>query len=182
MKHLTLLLALVGILASCAKDSKDRDSWNDSVVPVDLTSIEAVNIDNSGEFPVAASTEINKNAYMLGVKWVTKLTPSTGDDKFVTDPIRKGEDTYESLGYGFSYAIKCNTQFSTDIPAGSYVSKFFKKVDSKYVPNDIDEGFVLLTAPDPGPHSFTIEYYEDANYGGGKILKHSKSTPTINFY
>jgi hypothetical protein len=80
------------------------------------------------------------------------------------------------LGDRYKKAIVCNTDFSASIPAGSYVSKFFKEIDRKYLPADVDEGFVLLVAPAAGEHSFRIAYYE------GSVLKFFHDTPTINFY
>ena len=69
----------------------------------------------------------------------------------------------------------CNTQFNANIPAGKYVSKFFKEIDRNYLPEDVNEGFVLLVAPEPGLHSFRVEYYERG------ILKFFHDTPLIKF-
>ena len=143
----------------------DMDVWDGSVI----IDIEAVNIDNSGELPVVSALPINKEAYMVGVKWII-------EDKFITVPIQKGEHLYSALGDKYLKAIKCNTQFNADIPAGKYVSKFFKEMDKNYLPSDIDEGFVLLVAPDSGEHSFRVEYYE------GNKLVFFYDTPLINFY
>ncbi len=174
MKKIFLLSVLVALLTSCYKD---HDPWFDPVTPVDLIGIQAVNVDNSGEFPIVISdSSVKKEAYMIGVKWQTAQTPNDDDDIFITDPIQKGEQMYSSLGSYYSKAIKCNTAFNSTIPAGKYVSKFFKEMDFKYLPADVDEGFVLLTAPAPGVHSFRVEYYE------GNRLKFYYDTPEINFY
>lgn len=172
MKKLILLSVIIVAISACS----NTDNWNDPVIPVSLKDIEAVNIDNSGSLPVVSNTGIKKEAYMLGVKWITDNTPSDEDDKYITGPIMEGEHTYGSLAANYSKAIKCNTQFNSDIPAGRYVSKFFKEITRNYLPTGIDEGFVLLVAPDPGKHSFTIEYYE------GEILKFTHDTPEINFF
>jgi|GEM_PF-1460543 len=174
MRKFLLFISLTIALLGCAVESSDR--WNDPVIPVSLVGIEAMNIDNSGEFPVISNTPIKKEAYMVGIKWITDNTPSDEDDKFITGPIKKGEHLYSDLSNRYSKAIKCNTQFNANIPEGKYVSKFFKEIDRKYLPADIDEGFVLLVAPDPGLHSFRIEYYE------GETLKFFYDTPSINFY
>jgi len=155
------VLILCAAMAGC--DDSKSETWNDPVIPVELKGIEAVNIDNSGELPVLSNSLIKKEAYMLGIKWITNNVPSDDDDKFITGAIKKGERTYSSLSDRYLKAIKCNDQFNANIPAGKYVSKFFKEIDRKYLPVDIDEGFVLLVAPDPGEHSFRVEYYEGDN-------------------
>jgi hypothetical protein len=156
--------------------TNESEDWGDPVIPVSLVDIEVVNIDNSGELPVISASPIKKEAYMVGIKWITDYDLSDDDDKFITDVIQKGEQTYSSLSRNYSKAIKCNTPFNANIPAGKYVSKFFKEINSNYLPTGIDEGFVLLVAPDPGEHSFRVEYYE------GDVLKFFHDTPTIIFY
>ena len=173
MRKLLLFISFTVALLGCSKDESDR--WNDPVIPVSLVGIEAMNIDNSGELPVVSISPIKKEAYMVGIKWITDNIPSE-DDKFITGPIKKGEHLYSDLSNKYSKAIKCNTQFNANIPAGKYVSKFFKEIDRKYLPVDADEGFVLLVAPDPGIHSFRVEYYQ------GATLKFFYDTPSINFY
>ena len=172
MRNLLLLALFAVIMAGCAVN----DGWNDPVIPVSLKGIEAVNIDNSGEKPVVSNSPIKKEAYMVGIKWITDNIPSDDDDKFITGPIEKGKQTYSSVADGYQKAIKCNTQFNSDIPAGKYVSKFFKEINRNYLPVDINEGFVLLVAPDPGEHSFRVEYYI------GNELKYFYDTSLINFY
>jgi len=152
-----------------------RDSWYDSVIPVSLVGIEAVNIDNSGEFPFVSASPIRKEAFMIGIKWITDHV-ITDDDKFITGPIQRGEQTYESLADKYSKAVKANTPFNSSIPAGTYVSRFFKEINRNYLPADIDEGFVLLVAPDPGEHSFRVEYWQ------GNTLVFYYDTQPINFF
>ena len=113
---------------------------------------------------------------MVGIRWITDNAPSGDDGKFITGPIQKNDRPYSSLGNKYLKAIKCNTQFNANIPADTYVSKFFKELDRNYLPSDIDEGFVLLVAPSPGEHSFRVEYYE------GKNLVFFHDTPLINFF
>jgi len=173
MKRLFLFIVFAGTLLGCSKES---DRWNDPLIPVSLVGIETVNIDNSGELPMVSNSPIKKEAYMLGIKWITDNTPSDEDDKFITPPISKGEHLYSELGSKYSKAIKCNTQFNANIPAGKYVSKFFKEMDGKYLPSGMDEGFVLLVAPDPGTHSFRVEYYQ------GNQLMFFHDTQPIKFY
>jgi len=141
-----------------------------------LVGIETSNIDNAGELPKISNSPIKKEAYMIGIKWITEHTPSPEYDRFITGPIYEGEQLYSELGNRYSKAIKCNTQFNANIAAGEYISKFFKEIDKKYLPDDIDEGFVLLVAPDTGTHSFRVEYYE------GYEMKFFHDTQPIKFY
>lgn len=171
----TFLYAIIALVITGCQKEMDV-GWNDSVIPVSLKNIEAVNIDNSGEFPEVSVLPIKKEAYMMGIRWIADNTPSNDDDKFITGPIQKGRYTYRSISDKYLKAIKCNSQFNSDIPAGSYVSKFFKEIDKNYLPADIDEGFVLLVAPDSGEHSFRVEYYEK------DVLVFFHDTPPINFY
>jgi len=173
MKNLLLFIVIAAFITGC---STQNSGWDDPVIPVSLVGIEAVNIDNSGEFPVVSVSPIKKEAYMVGIRWITDNALSDNDDMFITGSIQKGEHTYNSLSDKYSKAIKCNDQFNVDIPAGKYVSKFFKEINKNYLPAGVDEGFVLLVAPDPGEHSFRVEYYE------GNTLKFYHDTPPINFY
>ncbi len=171
-KLLIIQLAFTLIVAGCSQEGL----WgNEPVIPVTLKGIEAVNIDNSGEFPTVSVEPIKKEAYMVGIKWIADNTP-TEADKFITGPIEQGEQTYGSIADIYSKAVKCLTRFNADIPADSYVSKFFKEVERNYLPAEVDEGFVLLVAPDPGEHSFRVEYYE------GEELKFSYDTQPVEFY
>jgi len=171
MKKSFLFIAFAIVVAGCTKDG-----WEGSVIPVSLKNIEAVNIDNSGELPFVSALPIKKEAYMVGIRWITDNAPTDDDDKFITGPIQRGEQLYSSLSDKYRKAIKCNTQFNANTPADTYVSKFFKEIDRNYLPSDIDEGFVLLVAPDPGEHSFRVEYYE----GNNLVFFHD--TPLINFF
>lgn len=172
MKKMIILAGFVAVVSAC---SVGDGAWDEPVIPVTLKSIEAVNVDNSGEFPLVTASPVKKEAYMIGIKWVADNTPSD-DDKFITGPIPEGEQTYNSIADDYLKAVKCNTQFNADIPAGKYVSKFFKAIDRNYLPADVNEGFVLLVSPDPGEHSFRVEYYI------GEELRFFYDTPTIEFF
>ncbi len=172
MKRVFLFITLAVLLVGCSDD--DNVSWADPTIPVSLVGIETINVDNSGEFPVVANSSVKKDAYMVGVKWLTDNTP-TDDDKFITGSIQKGDQTFSRTSEFYSKAIKCNTPFNEKIPAGKYVSKFFKEIDRDYLPKDVHEGFVLLVAPDPGEHSFRVEYYD------GDKLMFFHDTPLIKF-
>ena len=173
MKKMIIFVAFAVMAAGCAKG--DGDWAGEPVIPVDLVGIETVNVDNSGEFPIQTNEPVKKEAYMVGIKWVTDNTP-TEADKFITGPIPEGYRPYSSVADNYSKAVMCLTQFNEKIAAGTYVSKFFKELDRAYLPAEVDEGFVLLVAPDPGQHSFRVEYYK-----GGE-LKFYHDTPTIEFF
>lgn len=172
----TLVTALFATILvwGCSKED-DSGSWTEPVIPVTLTGIEAVNIDNAGEFPATTAAPVKKEAYMVGVRWFTDNLP-TDDDKFITDPIWNGEYTYNSTARDYEKAIMCLTPFNATIPAGTYVSKFFKEIDRQYLPAGIDEGFVLLVAPEPGVHRFRVEYYLDGE------LKFSHETTPVELF
>lgn len=172
MRKLIAISIFALIISGCSKDN----DWGDPVIPVTLKGIEAVNVDNSGEFPAASPLSVKKEAYMVGVKWIVDNIPSDDDDKFITGPIYQGEQRNEYIADSYSKAIKCLTQFNADIPAGKYVSKYFKEIDRNYLPADINEGFALLVAPDPGEHSFRVEYYV------GEELRFFYDTPLIEFF
>ena len=182
MRKLFIISMLAAVLLGCSEklsDSYKGENWNDPVIPVTMVGIETVNIDNSGELPMMMTildSSVKKEAYMVGIKWVTENKPNEDDDKFITGTIREGEHVYGELGNRYSKAIKSNTQFNVSIDSGKYVSKFFKEIDRKYLPDDVNEGFVLLVAPDPGTHSFRVEYYE------GDSLKFFHDTKPIKFY
>ena len=171
-------MMLAAVISGCHKSESNYkgESWYDPVIPVTMVGIETVNIDNSGELPMVSNYSIKKEAYMVGIKWVTDNTPNEDDDKFITGTIREGEHVYGELGNRYSKAIKCNTKFNASIDSGKYVSKFFKEIDRKYLPDNVNEGFVLLVAPDTGTHSFRVEYYE------GDSLKFFHDTQPIKFY
>lgn len=158
--QLLALTAFVFALAGCSKESSS--DWNRPPIPVDLVGIEAVNVDNSGEKPFVTASPIKKEAFMIGVKWITDNLP-TDDDKFVSGSIGFGHKTYESLGENYYKSIVCLTPFNDRIPAGKAVSKYFKEINKMFVPAGIDEGFVLLVAPDPGVHQFRVDYYKNVN-------------------
>jgi len=173
MRKYLLWIAVIAVVAGCAGDL--GDSWYDPVIPVSLVGIEAVNVDNSGEFPFVSASPIRKEAFMIGVIWITDHVISD-DDKFITGPIQWGEQTRGTVSNRYSKAVRANTQFNSSIPAGTYVSRFFKEINRNFLPTGIDEGFVLLLAPDPGEHSFRVEYWL------GNTLAFYYDTPPINFF
>lgn len=168
-----MIVALAALLAGC--EVGEGGGWDEPLIPVSLKGIQTVNIDNSGEFPKVSAAPIKKEAYMLGVKWIADNIPDE-DDKYITGSIRWGEQLYVMTADHYEKSIVCLTSFNADIPAGSYVSKYFKKIDPEYLPADVDEGFALLVAPDPGLHRFRVEYYSAGE------LKFFHETQAIDFF
>jgi len=170
MRKSFLITTLAVVLLGCSP----FHGWYDPVIPVSLVGIQAVNIDNSGEFPIVSVSPIKKEAYMIGVRWITEHT--TSEDDFITGPIRQGQRTPDRVSDQFRKRIIAITPFGPSIPAGSNVSSFFKEISRHFLPAGIDEGFVLLVAPTPGEHSFRIEYHK-----GGELKFYYYTQPVI-FY
>lgn len=177
MKKITILatLAVLAIAAAGCQNDEVHDGWNDPVIPVTLKGIEAVHIDNAGEFPLVSASPVKKEAYVLGIRWIADNVPTEGD-KYVTGPIYEGSQTYGSISDPYRKAIKCLTRFNAGIQAGTYVSKFFKEIDRRYLPAGVNEGYALLVAPDPGEHRFAVEYWS------GNDLEFSYETSTVNMF
>lgn len=166
---------MIAFAAGCSSDDGGENWTGGSVIPVALKGIEAVNIDNSGEFPEVTVSPVKKEAYMLGVQWIADNIPTDGG-QFITGPVPEGENTFQSIANGYSKAIRCLTQFNDNIERGAYVSSYFKAIDRDYLPAGVNEGFVLLVAPDPGRHAFSVEYWR------GSELKFSYDTPVVEFF
>ena len=152
MKNLffvTLLLYVSGC------HEADPDYWNDPVIPVYLAGVESVNINNAGQYPFVTAEPVRKEAYMIGVRWVTDNSDPDGDQS-ITGPVAAGTHRYQNITNNYTRRIYCNTVFNSRNPAGANVSQYFKEVT--YLPEGINEGFVLLVAPEPGDHSFKVVY------------------------
>jgi hypothetical protein len=147
------LAALLLCAAGCSNDSRD---WGyEEVIPVYLAGIESVNVDNAGQHPVITNEPVKKEAYMIGVRWVTDNS-DPGGNQSITGPVEVGKSLYRDIANGYTRRIYCNTVFNSRNPAGANVSQYFKEVS--YLPAGINEGFVLLSAPDPGEHSFKVVF------------------------
>ena len=125
------------------------------VIPVYLAGIESVNINNEGKYPFTTTQPVKKEAYMIGIRWITDNSDPDGDQE-ITGPIEIGRYRYHNIADKFTKRIYCNTVFNNRNPKGANVSQYFKAVT--YLPPGINEGFVLLVAPDPGEHSFKVIY------------------------
>ena len=134
------------------------DNWpfsNDEVIPVYLAGIESVNINNEGQYPFTTAEPVKKEAYMIGIRWITDNSAPDGDQS-ITGPVDAGKYRYQDIANNITRRIYCNTVFNSRNHVGANVSQYFKEV--KYLPAGIDEGFVLLVVPDPGDHSFKVVY------------------------
>ena len=146
-----LLLCTVG----CKKNDNDWPGVDNPVIPVYLAGIESINVNNAGQYPFITSDPIKKEAYMIGVRWITDHSDPDGN-QVITGPVAIGSYNYHHIADNYARQIYCNTVFNSRNPAGANVSQYFKKVT--YLPANIDEGFVLLVAPDAGDHSFKVVY------------------------
>ncbi|MCL2097969.1 MAG: DUF5034 domain-containing protein [Bacteroidales bacterium] len=151
MKKILFVICLF-CAAGCSND------WIDStepLIPVHLIGIESVNVNNAGQYPFTTVDPIKKEAYMIGVRWVTDNADPDGNQE-ITGPVEAGNNLYQNVADNFTKRIYCNTVFNSRNPAGANVSQYFKAVN--YLPAGINEGFVLLVAPEPGDHSFKVVY------------------------
>ncbi|MDR1950739.1 MAG: hypothetical protein LBP96_00735 [Bacteroidales bacterium] len=176
MKKFVLYVALAVFVAGCSDDGNyyPGGGGDDPVIPVTMVGIETINIDNSGEFPIASVSQIKKEAYMVGIRWTTNFSLNPND--VITGPIQLGQQTHSSLANRYSKRIIANSQFDEYISSGTNISSLFKAIEKNYLPDNIDEGFVLLVPPAPGVHSFRVEYLE-----GGSV-KFFHITQPITFY
>lgn len=149
-----ILAAILLCVAGCHKGNDDPH-WQDPVIPVYLAGIESVNVNNAGEHPFTTTEPIRKEAYMIGVRWIADHADPDGDQS-ITGAVEAGTNRYQDIAVSFKKRIYCNTVFNSRNPAGANVSQYFKEVP--YLPAGINEGFVLLVAPDAGDHSFKVVY------------------------
>ena len=148
-------IIFVSFLLCTVGCKKEDPRWDEPVIPVYLAGIESVNINNAGQYPFTTTEPVKKEAYMIGVRWVSDNSDPDGDQS-ITGPIKAGTNRYQNIADNFTRRIYCNTVFNSRNPAGANVSQYFKEVT--YLPMGIDEGYVLLVAPDPGDHSFKVVF------------------------
>ena len=152
-----IFAAILLCVTGCSKEEVSRD---EPVIPVYLAGIESVNVNNEGKYPFTTAAPVKKEAFMIGIRWITDNSNPDGDQA-ITGPIGVGVYSYQNITGNYSKRIYCNTVFNSRNPAGANVSQYFKAVT--YLPTHIDEGFVLLVAPDPGDHSFKVVYTNNGN-------------------
>lgn len=134
---ISLLISIVFILntgMSCDDDYAEP-------VKVELTSVEIYNINNEGQYPIISDEPVKKEAYMIGVKYVTEVEGEAG------------------TGYRFQPQIKSeqiftNVDIDTEYPAGSDVSSLF--VRTIYMPKGLDHAFVMKKVIPAGTYSFKL--------------------------
>ena len=171
VKKFSVLVLLC--LAGCSKMGESRVKF-EPVIPVHLTGIESVNVNNEGQYPFTTTSPVKKEAYMIGVRWITDNSDPNGNQS-ITGPVGAGTNRYQNIADHYTKRIYCNTIFNSYNPAGTNVSQYFKAVP--YLPAGVNEGFVLLVAPTPGDHSFKI-VYTDTNSGES----HEYDTELIKLY
>ncbi|MDR2886190.1 MAG: hypothetical protein LBU95_05355 [Rikenellaceae bacterium] len=159
---------LLAVAAGCSRGDMGLD---DDVIPVHLIGIQAVNVNNEGEYPFVTTEKVRKEAYMLGVQWILD-NADPGGDQYVTGPI-VGQGKYTRNPQTLPKRIYTVGAFNASNPDGSNVSQYFKQIE--YLPDAVDEGFVLLVAPDPGAHAFRVVYYDGTN-------QYEYTTPEVELY
>jgi len=155
MKKLNIISFAALLLFTAGCSSSNDPYWDDPVIPVYLAGIESVNVNNAGQYPFITVEPIKKEAYMIGIRWVTDNSDPDGNQS-ITGPVEAGTSHYRNIANNYTKRIYCNTVFNSRNPVGANVSQYFKEVN--YLPASIDEGFVLLFYPDPGDHSFKVVY------------------------
>ena len=192
MNKLIFPALLSVIMAGCYKN--DDVYTGDSVIPVTLKGIETVNVDNSGEAPAVAAEGVGKSAYMIGVKWIADDLPQDyDDDNYVGGPVHQGQQTYDQIADSYVTHVHALTQFNAEVGPTTNeetgetwypnISNYFQSIDRwfssnwrTYLPEGVDHGLVLLKAPNPGQHSFRVEYVKN----GAVVFK--VDTEAILFY
>ena len=172
MKILLSAILLCSV-AGCSNEVNGSD-WEEPLIPVYLAGIELANINNEGRYPFSTNDPVKKEAYMIGVRWITDNSDPDGNQA-ITGPIEIGTYRYKNIANNYTKRIYCNTVFNSRNPLGANVSQYFKEVT--YLPSGINEGFVLLVAPDPGEHSFKVVY---TNNSSGE--SHEYDTEMIKLY
>ena len=157
-KAINLLFA--AILLCVMGCSKEERSGEDPVIPVYLAGIESLNVNNEGKEPFTTIDPVKKEAYMIGIRWITDNSDPDGNQA-ITGSIQAGTNRYHNIADNYTKRIYCNTVFSSRNPAGANVSQYFKAVT--YLPPNINEGFVLLVVPNPGEHSFKVVYTNNSS-------------------
>lgn len=178
MKRLFPFLPLAALLAwaGCSQDDMGMSGGDGiPVIPVELIGIEAVNVDNAGEFPLSTAGPVSRQAYMIGIRWQADNADPDGEQS-ITPPIAydpwNGDGSHLSDPY--TKRIYSLDAFNEQNPAGSNISQYFKQ--ATWLPSGVDEGFVLLVTPDPGPHAFRVVY---SRYDGTRM---ECETSTITFF
>ncbi len=174
MKNYLKLIAATALLGVIGCSKADEYMTDLPVIPVLLSDIEAVNVNNEGQHPFVTSESVHKEAFMIGIKWVTDDANPGGGQTVGEGLPRDWKMNCYTLSSGFSKQIFSVGAFNAQNPAGSNISQYFERV--KYLPTGVDEGFALLKAPDPGQHSFRVVYTGPSN----QVFEFT--TPLISLY
>lgn len=131
---------------SCPEEEQD----------VYLVGIELLNFDNAGENMVESDEPINKDAFVIGIRYKVCYTDdregkypdyyykgTSGDPKIITN-------------LSGNPKIICNNDFDEEHSAGSDVTKFFKFGIDKDIEQDLL--LILTTPPAAGKYSFKVVY------------------------
>ena len=152
-----IFAAFLLCMAGCSASDEEKNWYDreDDVIPVYLAGIESVNVNNEGQYPFITVDPIKKEAYMIGIRWITDHS-DPGGNQSITGPVEVGKYPTKNIADNYTRRIYCNTVFNSRNPEGANVSQYFKEVP--YLPAGIDEGYVLLVTPDAGDHSFKMVF------------------------
>lgn len=146
--YLSIALVFIACMATSCPE-KEQDVY--------LIGIELLNFDNAGENMIESDEPINKEAFVIGIRYKVCYT----SDKEGKYPEYYSKDTYGDAkvitNLSANPKIICNNDFDEEYPAGSDVSKFFKFGTDKDINQDLL--LILTTPPAPGTYSFKVVYH-----------------------
>ena len=124
-----------------------------------LTSIQVMNVDNSGADPfiVTESATVPAKAYMLGVRWYVNIDYEQSPHPSSSQPVDSSYVFGSALPAKYTCKIYTVGLFNADYPEGADVTQLFRK-EGTYLPDSVNVGFLLFGSPDPGFHSFKVVY------------------------
>jgi len=141
---LPILAFMIFAATSCPEDRN-----------VYLVNIKVENLDNSGEDVRISEEPINRNAFVIGVKYLVGNSPNDKDPY----PYNK-KPSYSNLmilNFPGNPTVFCNDAFDEDHPADSDVTKFFK-FSASNSDGDYSMLLVLKEPPAAGTYSFRVVF------------------------
>lgn len=129
---LIVTIFLINVATTCEKE--------EDPVYVNLVGINVSNVNNEGKYPTISDERVKKEAYMIGVKYVTDAKNPKYNYAI--------KDSIESI------KILSNSNIDTEHPAGSDLTNYFIK--TTYAPDGINYSLLLKKSISPGVYSFRI--------------------------
>jgi hypothetical protein len=167
-KYIYLTAAILFML--CAAMKCDEEYFPS----LEMTGIEAVNINNEKAEPVATDEPVKKEAFALQVMYMTTdFLHYAGQEGGRGNPvpahtdtiIRNYTNTKDFIHKVVDYSIVCNVDFDETHPAGSDVSDYFVPYPDKEKGDSYSSTlrtiFVLRKVLAPGIYTFTVRVLLD---------------------